>query len=144
MKKFLKAMSAALLVVILALTMAGCDKSGSIQKAFEDAEYTVTVVDTSDSTVQSLLKAAYTEEQVEEINSYSIYLCVGKGVNALTGSGLFIKFPSSGDLKSFLTTEDSEGNKDTSAYDKAKEDGSINGNCLYVGASAGKEIFKKA
>lgn len=144
MKKFLTALSAALLVVILALTMAGCDKSGNIKKAFENEEYTVTTVDASNETVQTLLKAALTEDQVSKVNEYEIILCVGKGLNAITGSGVVIKFPSSGELKSFLTVEDSEGNKDTSAYDKAKEDGSINGNCLYFGSSAGKDIFKKA
>ena len=56
-----------------------------------------------------------------------------------------MKFPGAGDLKSFLTVEDKDGKKDTSAYDKAKEDGYINGNCwLLTLSSDAKDIFKKA
>lgn len=144
-KKILVAISTALLIVILAFTMAGCDKSGSIVKAFEDKEYTVTEVSTDNDDAKSLLKTAgLTDEQVQNASEYKIYLCTAKGIAAITSSGLVIKFPSSGDLKEFLTVEDKDGNKDASAYDKAKEDGSINGNCLYFGAPAGKEIFKNA
>ena len=55
-----------------------------------------------------------------------------------------IKFPSAGDLKDFLTVE-KDGEKDTSMYDEAKDDGTINGNCLLITAgSEAKDIFKKA
>ena len=144
MKKVLTAICSALLIAVFALTMAGCDKSGSIKKAFEKEEYTVTTVNADNSTVQTILKAALTEDQVNKVNEYEIILCVGKGLNAVTGSGVVIKFPSSGELKDFLTVEDSEGNKNTTAYDKAKDSDSINENCLYFGFSAGKEIFKNA
>ena len=93
MKKVLTAICSALLIAIFAFTMAGCDKSGSIKKAFEAKEYTVTSVNAQDPTVQSILKSALTEEQVNKINEYEIILCVGKGLNALTGSGVVIKFP---------------------------------------------------
>lgn len=144
MKKFLAALSTVMLVALLALTMTGCDKSESIKKAFEKEEYTITEVSANNETVQGILKPLLTEDQLKDVNNYSVILCVGKGLNALTGSGVVIKFPSGGDLKDFLTVEDKDGKKDTTAYDKAKEDGSINGNCLYFGSSAGKEIFKKA
>ena len=143
MKKVLTAICSALLIAIFAVTMAGCDKSGSIKKAFEKEEYTVTTVSTSDSTVNSILKPLLTEDQLKKANEYEVILCAGKGLNLLTGSGVVIKFSSSSELKDFLTVE-KDGNKDTTAYDKAKEDGRINGNCLYFGSSAGKEIFKKA
>ena len=115
MKKVLTAICSALLIAVFALTMAGCDKSGSIKKAFEKEEYTVTTVNADNSTVQTILKAALTEDQVNKVNEYEIILCVGKGLNAVTGSGVVIKFPSSGELKDFLTVEDSEGNKNTTA-----------------------------
>ena len=39
MKKFIAALSTALLVVILALTLSACDKSGAIENKFKDNGY---------------------------------------------------------------------------------------------------------
>lgn len=140
MKKFLKVLSTALLVVVFALAFAGCDKSGSIKKAFENEGYTVAVVDAENSGVAALIGSSLTKEQQEELAKYEIIYC-SKSINV----AVIIKCGSEGELKDFLTTEDSEGNKDASAYDSAKENGYINGNCyLITVSSAAKEIFKKA
>lgn len=140
MKKFLKILSAALLVVVLAFALTGCDKSGSIKKAFEDQGYSVSVVNSENSTVVSLISSTLTEEQKKDLANYEIILC-SKTISV----AVIIKCGSEGDLKEFLTTEDENGKKDTSSYDKAKEDGCINGNCYIITASAGaKEIFQKA
>lgn len=139
MKKVVLGIVTALMTVMLCLTLAGCDKSDSIKKAFEDEGYTVTVVDTNNDTAKGLLSVALTKEQVEKVGEYGIYLCTGKAIPAL-----YIKFSSSGDLKDFLTVE-KDGKEDTSAYDSAKEKGLINGNC-YLLPVVGKplEIFKNA
>ena len=139
MKKLLVGIVTTLLAVLLCCSLAGCDKSGNIKKAFEDEGYTVTIVDTNNDTAKGLLSAALTKEQVEKVGEYGIYLCTGKLVPAI-----YIKFSSSSELKDFLTVE-KDGNKDTSAYDTAKEKGFINGNC-YLLPTVGKplEIFKNA
>ena len=139
MKKLLVGIVSTLLAVLLCCSLAGCDKSGNIKKAFEDEGYTVTIVDTNNDTAKGLLSAALTKEQVEKVGEYGIYLCTGKLVPAI-----YIKFSSSSELKDFLTVE-KDGNKDTSAYDTAKEKGFINGNC-YLLPTVGKplEIFKNA
>lgn len=140
MKKLLKVLSAAILVVVLAFAFAGCDKSGSVKKAFENEGYTVSVVDAENSGVASLISGSLTKEQQEELAKYEIIYC-SKALNV----AVVIKCGSEGELKDFLTTEDSEGKKDTSAYDKAKENGYINGNCYLITlSSAAKEIFKNA
>ncbi len=143
-KRILTVLIALITVLTLCFTLAGCDKSGSIKKAFEDEGYTVTTVDTNNEKAKSLLKTLFTEEQIEKIGEYEIILCVGEGLGAFTGTGMVIKFPSEGEIKNFLTVEDADGNKDTKLYDSAKENGSINGNCLYLGAPKGLEIFKNA
>jgi uncharacterized protein YpmS len=136
MKKFLKACTVALLVVICALAFAGCDKSSSIKKAFEDEGYTVSTVDTTNSTVKTLLSTVLTEDQMKEADNYEVILC-SKSLNV----AVIIKFPGSGDVKSFLTDED--GNTD--AYDTAKDNGTINGNCYLITLSSdAKTIFKNA
>ena len=140
MKKFLKFLSSALLVVVLAFALTGCDKSGSIKKAFENEGYTVSVVDAENSGVASLLSSSLTKEQQEDLEKYEIISC-----SKTLSVAVIIKCGSEGELKDFLTVEDSEGNKDTSAYDKAKENGNINGNCYLITLSSGaKEIFKNA
>lgn len=146
MKKFLKRIAALALVVVGALSLASCDKSSSIKKAYEKEEYSVseTTMENVYNTpivgtiVKSAVEKEYTEKQRKEIAEYSIIFAY-KGTNY----ALIVKFPGSGDVKDFLTTEDSEGKKDTSAYDSAKDNGNINGNCLLLVAStAAKEIFK--
>ncbi|MDE6585589.1 MAG: hypothetical protein K2K80_02795 [Clostridia bacterium] len=143
MKKFISAISIALLTVILAFTLAGCDKSGAIEKAYEDNGYTVKITTTAENaTVKNLISTILTEEQKKEIDKYALIyaskLLPPEGV-------VIIKFGSSGDLKDFLTIEDKDGNKDTSAYDAAKDAGHINGNCYFiVGGKDALNIFKNA
>lgn len=139
MKKFLATVSTVLLIAILAFTMAGCDNSGNIKKAFENEGYTVTSVKADSSEAKGLFTLmGFSEKQVKEAEKYEIIYCV-KGISAC----MIIKFPSEGDLKEFLTVE-KDGNKDTAAYDKAKENDEINGNCLFIGTGSSKDIFKKA
>lgn len=138
MKKYLKGLSIAMLVLVsvCALAFAGCDKSGSIQKAFENEGYTVTSVDTKNEQVQAVFTlVGLTDDQKQEIGEYSALLCVN-GVNV----AVVVKFPSEDKIKEFLSTEDS-----TAAYDKAKENNLINGNCYLLTVSSGaKTIFKNA
>jgi hypothetical protein len=129
MKKFLKVLSVALLVVVLAFAFAGCDKSGSIKKAFENEGYTVTTAKAEDSTV---LKSILTEEQQKNIEDYEVIVCA-KGLQSAT----IIKFPSSSDIKEALGDD---------GYAKAEDSGYVNGNCyLAVPLSTdATKIFKNA
>lgn len=115
MKKFLAALSTALLIVVLALTLSGCDNSGKIQKAFEKEGYEVTVTKADeDSTLLSMLD----DEQKKDISQYSIITCK-KGLHVAS----IIKFPSANTIK------ESVGESD---YDKLVESGFVNGNCYLV------------
>lgn len=143
MKNILKSVLALSLALVMLLALVSCDKSSAVKKAFEKEEYTVTSLKSSDLTdneiVKGILKeAGMTDDQIKVLASYEVIL-VNKGLS----SGLIIKFPGSGDVKSFLTVK-KDDKDDTSAYDKAKEDGRINGNCLFIGTSSAKDIFKKA
>jgi hypothetical protein len=137
MKKFLKGLSVALLVLVCVFAFAGCDTSSKIKKAYENEGYTVSSVDASDSTVKSSLSAVLSDEQMEKLEKYEIIYCV-----KILNTAIIIKCPSSSDVKSFLTTDDG----DTSAYDTAKDNGYVNGNCYLVFAttSATKDVFKNA
>ena len=141
MKKFVKSLLVLALAGLMMLSMVSCgDKSGSIKKAFEKEEYTVTTVDSTNDVVKGILSVVLSKEQMEEIAEYEIILCT-KGF----ASAAVVKFPSAGELKDFLTVEDKDGNKNTDMYDKAKKDGTINGNCLiFTLSSSAVEIFKKA
>ena len=129
MKKVLISLSTALLVVILALTMAGCDKSGSIQKAYENEGYTVTVIDAKDS---DALKTLLGEDAKDEIDKYAVYVC-SKGLITVS----YVKFPSADTIKEVLGED---------GYKKATESGFVNGNCyLLVPSLAGaNDIFINA
>lgn len=138
MKNALKKILVVLMATMLVLSLASCDKSKSIKKDFEDAGYTVSTVDTNNDTAKGILKLLLSDEQIEKVGEYELILCT----NGILNTAIIIKFPSSGELKDFLTTEDSDGKKDTSAYDKAKEDGKINGNCLLITSSSdAKDVF---
>ena len=127
-------------VALTVFSLVSCDKSDSIKKAFEDEGYTVTSVSASDSVVMNLVKSTLTEDQIEKIDNYEVFSCVN-GLNI----AIIIKCPSSSDIKDFLTVEDEDGKKDTSLYDDAKKDGTINGNCvIFTLSSKAKEIFEKA
>ncbi len=141
MKNLFKKALALTLACLMLLALVSCDKSSAVKKAFEKAEYKVTSVKADSEDAKTLLKLMnFSEDQMKEIGEYEIMLCTS-GIKI----ALVIKFPGSGDLKSFLTVEKEDGSKDTAAYDKAKEDGNINGNCLLLTLSNdARDIFKKA
>ena len=142
--KILKQVLALSLACLMLVTLVSSDKSGSVKKAFEKEGYTVSSVKADDESVQSLLKILLNEEQIKKVGEYELILCTPEGLLNAANLALVIKVPSSGDLKDFLTTE-TDGKKDTSAYEKAEKDGLINGNCLILTlGSEAKEIFKKA
>lgn len=140
MKRVLKKMAAFFAAFLMVFTLVGCDKSKSIKKAYEKEGFTVSVVNTKDnSTVSSLLGSVLSAEQKEAIDEYDVIFCTKN----LTQNAVIIKFPSAKDLKNFLIVEDDDGNKDTSAYDSAKENGRIKGNCWFAAGNT-VDIFKKA
>ena len=141
MKKAISRVLCLALVLCMTFSLVACgDKSESIKKAFEEAKYTVTTVDTNNDTAKGILKLLLSDEQIEKVGEYELFLCT----NGLFNTAIVIKFPGSGDVKEFLTTE-KDGKKDTAAYDKAKEDGKINGNCLIITASSDAlKVFKEA
>ncbi len=142
MKRALKLISLSLVLVLLATALVSCgDKSGAIKKAFEKEEYKVEEVNADDSAVKTLLAILnLNEEQKEEVAKYEILVCT-KGIS----SALIIKFPSAKDLKAFLVTEDKDGKENAALYEKAEEDGWINGNCLILTLSSNAlTIFKEA
>jgi hypothetical protein len=139
MKKVFKWLSLALVVVACMLAFVGCDKSGSIKSAYEDAGYTVSTIDKDNSLVKSII-SSLSDEQKKEVENCEIIYAIKVSLTD-GGSAFVFKFASSGDLKSFLTTDDG----DDSAYKTAQEDEVINGNCYLISATGGaKEIFKKA
>lgn len=145
MKKVLLGFTTALLTVILCLTLAGCDKSGNIKKAFENEGYTVTEMTTKDNdSIKKILAIGLTQDQIAEIDKYSVFICSEGSVVSIPVAAI-VKFSSSSEMKDFLTTEDSEGKKDTSAYDSAKEKGWVNGNCYILTLSSkALNVFKNA
>ncbi len=141
MKKLFKKIATFFAALLMVFGLASCDKSGSIKKAYEKADYTVKVVEGKSDEAQTVLKTFLTEEQMKDAENYDVII-VNKALPLPVA--VVIKFPSSGDVKDFLTVE-KDGKKDTSNYDKAKEDGTINGNCLLLTLSSdAKDIFKKA
>lgn len=128
MKKFITAICTALLVVVLAFTLTGCDKSGKIKKAFEKEGYTVTVIKASDSKV---LTDLLSEEDMKEIDEYEVFNC-SKSAGLSSGIVTIIKFPSDDKLKEVLGEE---------AYNKAEEKGYVNGNC-YLAVPLGADVVK--
>ena len=146
MKSVLMKIACATLACLLLFALAGCaaDKSETVEKAFTDEGYSVSKAEADNETVQGLLSLLLNEEQRESVSEYEIMLCVPDGLLNIANSAIVIKFPSAGDLKDFLTVE-KDGEKDTSMYDEAKDNGTINGNCLLITAgSEAKDIFKKA
>ena len=146
MKPTMLKIASAALVCLMLFSLASCssDKSSAVEKAFTDEGYEVSKSDANNETVKPLLGLLLNEEQMESVSEYEFMLCVPEGLLNVGNTAIVIKFPSAGDLKEFLTTE-KDGEKDTSTYDKAKEDGNINGNCLLITAgSEARDIFKKA
>ena len=137
MKNLFKTLLALSLACMMLVSLVSCgDKSSAIKKAFEAKEYTVTTASANDEGVQTLLKILLNEEQIKKVNEYELILCTPKGLLNVTNNALVIKFASADDAKSFLG-EDS--------YKKAKDDGTVNGNCLILTmGSEAKTIFKEA
>lgn len=131
MKKFLKAMTAVLAVVVLALALVGCsDKYGSIKKAYENEGYTITETKVSDYETQ--LKSFMNDEKYEDIKDCKL-LVANKGINV----AFVVTFGTKDDMKDFYGSEES--------YNSAVDAGNVNGNCMLLTMSSGaKDIFKKA
>ena len=156
----IKKMLVFLLASLLIFTLVSCgNKANSIKKAFEKADYEVASLAGDDEDVAGLI--ALLGLSKEAVAEYEFIVCNEKEEGS-TASGLggfledlgnafdkalpdavIIKFPSTGELKDFFTVTDANGNKDTSHYDLANDNGQINGNCyLIVGGEAEKDIFK--
>ncbi len=134
MKKFLKALTAVLAVVVLAVTLVGCgDKYGKIKKAYEDEGYSITEVTASEN--EEKLKAiGMSNEQFEDIKNNNIMLA-SKGLNV----AFVISFTATDELKDYCSKKSAE------YYQKMVDEGYVNGNCLLLTISpAAKEIFKNA
>lgn len=142
MKKSVRILAVVMALLMMTFALVSCgDKSEAIKKAFEKEEWEVSIVDSDTAGVKTLLEIMLTDEQMEKADDYELIL-VNSG---LLKSALIIKCASSSDLKAFLTIEDKDGNKDTSMYDDAKEDGIINGNCIILTLSGdAKDIFAGA
>lgn len=134
MKKFTRILTLALVLSLALLSLASCDKSGSIKKAFEEEGYTVNVISAENEKAAAIFTLlGYTEEEIDEIEEYELIYCS----NGFTKSALIVKYPSSGELKEELVDDG-----DTTYYDKQKADGKIRGNChLIYGIGGAAEIF---
>ena len=141
MKKVFSGIVCMALVLCMIFTLASCgDKAESIKKAFEEKGYKVETVDTNNDTAKGIMKIFLSDDQIEKVGEYELILCT----NGIVNTAIIIKFPAESDVKDFLTVE-KDGEKNTSAYDAAKENGTLNGNCLiFTVSSEAKEIFKKA
>ena len=125
----------ALLTVILALALTGCNTDGKIKDAFEKEGFTVTstTVDENEA-AKTFLSALLTNEEMEDAKGYGVIT-----VNKVLRVGVIIQFPSTDKLKSTLNKADEK------AYDNAKEKGFVNGNCYLISVDSGIiEIFKNA
>lgn len=135
MKKFLKSLLIVLAVAVMAVMFAGCgDKSGAIKRAFEKAEYEVTVINGADS---ETLKEWLSEEKVDEIGKYEVITCTkSDSILSALDTAVIFKCPSKDEIVENLGQE---------AYDKAVESGYVNGNCfLFSLSNKSLEIFKNA
>lgn len=131
MKKFIKAFTAVLAVVVLAFALVGCsDKYGSIKKAYENDGYSVTETKVSD--YETTLKTFMSDEQYEDIKDCKL-LVANKGIAA----AFVVTFGTVDDMKDFYGSDDN--------YNNAVKDGYVNGNCMLLTlSSSAKEIFKNA
>lgn len=141
MKKKLGIVSVVCLALVMAMALTACSAAGGIKKNFEKEGYTVTSVKVEDdSSAEATLKAlGLSDDQLNNVKKCEL-ITVSKNLN----SAVIIAFPGASDLKDYFTVEKEDGSKDTSAYDKAKEEGYIKGNCLLITISSdAKEIFNK-
>ena len=122
MKKIICGISMALLTVVLALCLAGCNTDGKIKKAFEKEGYSVTASTVEENeSAKAFLSVLLTEDEMKDANKYGV-ITVSKSLN----SGVIIQFPSTGKLKETLNKNDDK------AYDNAKDKGYVNGNCYLI------------
>ncbi len=127
MKKLLKLTALTLVAVLLLASLVSCDKSKGLKQAYIDAGYTVKVVTSEDAAAQVIFGLlGMSEEEIEELEDHEIVIC-SKGLS----QAMIIKFPNMFELKDYLVEEE-DGVKDTSAYDKAKANNKIKGNCLLL------------
>lgn len=131
MKKFLKAMTAILAVVVLAFALVGCgDKYGSIKKAYENEGYTITEAKVSDYETQ--LKSFISDDKYDDIKDCKL-LVANKGI----AIAFVVTFGTKDDMKDFYGSEDS--------YNSAVDAGNVNGNCMLLTiSSSARDIFKNA
>lgn len=134
MKKIISKILAFLGALVLVFSLAGCDKSNAVKKAFEKADYKVEVVDKDHYLADAFLDSL-DEEDRKDAEKYE-FIFVSSGLKV----GMVIKYPSTKDLKEALNTE-----KNPEGYKEAKEEGYVNGNCFLSTLSSDvKEIFKNA
>lgn len=134
MKKFTRIFALTLVLSLVLLSLASCDKSDSIKKAFEEEGYTVSVISTKNEKAEAIFTLlGYTEDEIEEISEYELIYCS----NGILKSALIVKYPSAGELKDELIDEGSKA-----YYEEEKDDGKIRGNChLIYGIGGAAEIF---
>ena len=133
MKKFTRVFALALVLSLALLSLASCDKSGSIKKDFEEAGYTVSVISAKNETAELIFtKLGYTEDEIDEIAEYELIHCVDGFKSAL-----IVKYPSAAELKEELIDDGSKA-----YYDEEVAAGRIRGNChLIYGFGGAEDIF---
>ena len=88
MKKFTRVFALALVLSLALLSLAGCDKSESIKKDFEEAGYTVSVISAKSDKAEAIFTLlGYTEDEIDEIAEYELIYCV----DGLLKSALIVK-----------------------------------------------------
>ena len=134
MKRFRSYLALALVLSLALLSLASCDKSGSIKKDFEEAGYTVSVISAKNEKAEAIFTLlGYTEDEIEEISEYELIYCV----DGLLKSALIVKYPSAAELKEELIDEGSKA-----YYDEEVAAGKIRGNChLIYGIGGADDIF---
>lgn len=142
MKKIICGITMALLTVVLAFTLSGCSKAGDIKKAYENAGYTVT---SHKADEQELKDEGFSEEDAKDAASYEYFTVYDKQTGKIPVA-TYIKYPSADKIKTKMSTVKEDGSTDTSSYDKAVEDGTVNGDCVFIGIPSGEvfNIFKNA
>ena len=134
MKRFRSFLALTLVLSLALLSLAGCDKSESIKKDFEEAGYTVSVISAKSDKAEAIFTLlGYTEDEIDEIAEYELIYCV----DGLLKSALIVKYPSAAELKEELIDEGSKA-----YYEEEKAAGRINGNChLIYGIGGAADIF---
>ena len=134
MKKLTKLLVLTLVFALTLTALVACDKSGSIKKDFEEAGYTVEVISAKNEKAQAFFTLlGYNEDDIDEIEEYELVACYKGAIPA----AMFVKYPSTGELKEELCDEGS-----TAYYDEQVAAGKVNGNCwLLYGIGAADDIF---